>query len=246
MLGTIVNVLAISIGGFLGIILKKGIPEGYKKTIMQGLGLSVFVVGLSGTFKSENILIMITCVAVGSILGEAMAIEKKLEAMGNWLEKRFNNGGQGTIAKGFVTASLIYCVGAMAIVGSLESGLTGNHETLFAKSLIDGISAIIFSSTMGIGVVFSSIAVLIYQGLITLSASLMKPFLVEGVINEMTAIGGLLIMGISLNILEIKKINVGNMLPAVFLPILYPLLMSLFSKITLVIQQLLFAFGGFL
>lgn len=245
MLGTIVNVLAIAIGGLLGIFLKRGIPEGYKKTIMQGLGLSVFVVGLSGTLKSENILIMITCVALGSIIGEAMAIESKLEAMGRWLEKRFSNG-EGSIAKGFVTASLIYCIGAMAIVGSLESGLTGNHETLFAKSLIDGISAIIFASTLGIGVVLSSIAVFVYQGIITLSASVIKPFLVEGVINEMTAIGGLLIMGISLNVLEIKKIKVGNMLPAVFLPIVYPIVIPILSKVGIVLQHLYSTIGGLL
>ncbi len=221
MLGTIVNAAAIIIGGLLGVFLRKGIPDSYKSTIMQGLGLCVFIIGLSGAFKSQNLLLMIFSIVLGSIIGEALAIEDKLERLGSWLEK--NTGkGEGTVAKGFVTASLIYCVGAMAIVGSLESGLTGNHETLFAKSLIDGISSIIFASTMGIGVAFSALAVFVYQGILTITAVFMKPFLIESVIAEMSAIGGLLIMGIALNILELKRIKVGNMLPAVLIPILYP------------------------
>ncbi len=221
MLGTIVNALSIMAGGLLGIFLRRGIPESYKTTIMQGLGLSVFVIGLGGALKSENILLMIFCVVIGSIIGEIIAIEDNLDKMGQMLEKRFSKG-DGSIAKGFVIASLIYCVGAMAIVGSLESGLTGNHQTLYAKSLIDGVSAIIFASTLGVGVALSAIAVFVYQGIITLSATFIKDFLTTDVVTEMSAIGGLLIMGISINILDIKKIKVGNMLPAVFLPILYP------------------------
>ena len=221
MLGTIVNSVAIIVGGLVGILLRKGIPDSYKKTIMQGLGLSVFIIGISGTFKSQNILLMIFSIVIGSIIGEALAIEDKLEKLGNWLEGSMGKS-EGTVAKGFVTASLIFCIGAMAIVGSLESGLTGNHETLFAKSLIDGVTSIIFASTLGIGVVFSSIAVFVYQGFITVTATFMKPFLIESVIAEMSAIGGLLIMGIAINILELKRIKVGNMLPAVFIPILYP------------------------
>lgn len=243
MLGTIVNTLAIIAGGLCGILLRKGIPDGHKKTIMQGLGLSVFVIGLSGTFKSQNILLMITCIVLGSIIGEALAIENKLEDMGKWLEKRFSKG-EGTIAKGFVTASLIYCVGAMAIVGSLESGLTGIHDTLYAKSLIDGISAIIFASTLGIGVAVSSVAVFVYQGFITLTAAFIKPFLIESVINEMSAIGGLLIMGISINILEIKKISVGNMLPAVFLPIFYPIIEPFLGRVAILFQSIFSYLGG--
>ncbi len=238
MLGTIVNAAAIAVGGLLGILLRKGIPESYKNTIMQGLGLCVFIIGLSGTFKSQNLLLLIFSIVLGSIIGEALAIEDKLERLGNWLEK--NTGkGEGTVAKGFVTASLIFCVGAMAIVGSLESGLTGNHETLFAKSLIDGISSIIFASTMGIGVVFSAIAVFAYQGFITVTAAFMKPFLIESVIAEMSAIGGLLIMGIALNILELKRIKVGNMLPAVLIPIFYPFLQPYLALVVEFFSRLL-------
>lgn len=238
MLGTIVNSAAIIVGGLLGILLRKGIPDSYKTTIMQGLGLSVLIIGLMGAMKSENILLMIFSIVIGSIIGEALKIEDKLQKLGDWLEGNVGKG-EGTMAKGFVIASLIYCVGAMAIVGSLESGLTGNHETLYAKSLIDGISAIIFASTLGIGVVFSAVAVFIYQGIITIGAGFIKPFLVDGVIAEMSAIGGLLIMGISINILEIKRIPVGNMLPAVFIPIFYPMIQPLLNMVMAFIEKLM-------
>ncbi len=220
MLGTIVNALAIVTGGVLGVFLRKGIPEGYKATIMNGLGLSVFIIGLSGALGGEDILLMISSVVIGTIIGEAVKIEYGLERLGLWIENKVG-AKEGGIAKGFVTASLIFCIGAMAIMGALESGLTGNHEILFAKSLIDGIMAVILASTLGIGVAFSGAAVFLYQGLITVTAAFMKPFLIESVITEMSAIGGLLIMAISINVLEIKKIRVGNMLPAVFIPIIY-------------------------
>lgn len=223
MLGTIVNAVAIIVGAIVGVFLKKGIPEGYKATIINGLGLSVLVIGLSGALGSQDILLMIASVVIGTILGEALKIEKGLENIGYWIENKAGSK-EGGIAKGFITASLVFCIGAMAVMGALESGLTGNHETLFAKALIDGIMAAMFASTLGIGVAFSGVAVFVYQGLITLTASFMKPFLIESVITEMSAIGGLLIMGIGINVLEIKKIRVGNMLPAVFIPILYYIL----------------------
>lgn len=242
MLGTVVNALAIIIGGLTGILLRKGIPDTYKETIMQGLGLCVSVIGLMGAFKTQNLLLVIFSIVIGIIIGEALRIEERLNSIGGNMERAVmkisywykaflkrigkdisQNGEQneGRITKGFVTASLIYCVGAMAIVGSLESGLTGNHETLFAKSLLDGVSSVIFASSLGIGVVFSSIAVFVYQGFITLTATYIKSLLVESVIIEMSAIGGLLITGIGINILEIKRIKVGNMLPAVFIPIVF-------------------------
>jgi len=220
MLGTIVNALAIIVGGICGVFLRKGIPEGYKTTIMQGLGLSVFIIGLSGALKGQDLLLMISSVVIGTIIGEAIRIEHGLEKLGLWIESKVS-AKEGGVAKGFITASLVFCIGAMAIMGALESGLTGNHEILFAKALIDGIIAVIFASTLGIGVAFSGAAVFVYQGIITLTATSMKPLLIESVITEMSAIGGLLIIGISSNIMEIKRIKVGNMLPAVFIPIIY-------------------------
>ena len=238
MLGTIVNTVAIIIGGLIGLLLRKGILDNYRTTVMQGIGLSVLAIGLMGVFKSENIILMIFSVVLGGIIGEKLQIHKKLNDLGLWIEDKMG-GGEGTVAKGFVTASLLFCVGAMAIVGSLESGLTGNHETLYAKSLIDGISAIIFSSTLGIGVVFSAGAVFIYQGIITLAASGLRHLLVDAVIAEMSAIGGLLIVGISLNVLEIKRIPVANILPAVAIPIIYQLVQPLILGLMAVVQNLL-------
>lgn len=230
MLGTIVNGLAIIAGALLGIVLKKGIKDEYKTTIMDGIGLTVIIIGIMGGIKSENIILVIASIVIGSILGEIIGIENKLDQLGDKLQKSFG-GRDSNFSKGFVTASLVYCVGAMAIVGSLESGIQGNHQTLFAKSILDGISAIIFSSTLGIGVAFSALPVFIYQGIITILANSVKDFLTPEVINEMSAVGGILIMAIGINILEIKKIKVGNMLPAIFIPITYYILTNYISII---------------
>ena len=194
---------------------------------MQAISLAVILIGLKMAFKTDAILLVIFSLAIGSILGEFLKIEDRLENMGKRLETRLAKAGHGGIAKGFVVASLVFCVGSMAIVGSMESGLTGNHQTLFAKSALDGLTSIIFSSTLGVGVLFSSISVFIYQGFITVTASLMKPFLIPPVINQMSGVGGLLIMAIGINLLEIKKINVGNMLPGIFIPLIYYMLKQL-------------------
>ena len=220
MLGTIVNTLAIIVGSLLGLVFRGGIPNQYRDTLMQGLSLAVILIGLKMAFKTEGILLVIFSLVIGGLMGELIRIEDRLENLGKRIETRFAKTGNG-IAKGFVVTSLIFCVGSMAIVGSLESGLTGNHQTLFAKSALDGLASIIFASSFGIGVLFSSISVFLYQGLITLTASLIKPFLVNTVINQMSAVGGLLIMAIGINLLEIHKIRVGNMLPAIFVPLIY-------------------------
>jgi uncharacterized membrane protein YqgA involved in biofilm formation len=144
--------------------------------------------------------------------------------MGAWFQSKVSKGGGGNFAQGFVTASLLFCVGAMAIVGSLEDGLTGDAGTLLAKSILDGVSAVIFAATMGIGVVFSAIPVFIYQGAITLLAGFIKPFLTDMVISQTSLVGSILIIGIGFNMLELKKFKVGNMLPAIFIPIIYYIL----------------------
>ena len=226
MLGTIVNTLAIIAGSLLGIVFRGGIPNKYQVTIMQAISLAVMLVGLKMAFKTDAILLVIFSLVIGSIFGEFLKIEGRLENLGKRLEAKFAKAGNG-IAKGFVVASLVYCVGSMAIVGSMESGLTGNHQTLFAKSALDGLSAIIFASTFGIGVLFSSISVFVYQGILTLTSTLMKPFLITPVIDQMSGVGGLLIMAIGFNLLEIQKIKVGNMLPAIFIPLIYYMLKQL-------------------
>ncbi|KRQ87305.1 putative membrane protein YdfK [Caloramator mitchellensis] len=224
MLGTIVNFFSIIVGSLLGLVFKKGMPERINETIMSGLALCVLLIGVSGTLKSQNILLIIFSIVIGGIAGELVNIDKLLNNLGDFIEGKLK--GKGNVSEGFVTASLLYCVGAMAIVGSLQSGLEGNHKILFAKSILDGVSAIIFSSTLGIGVVFSAFSVLIYQGLITLMASFLKPLLVTATINEMTAVGSLLIIGLSFNMLKISKIKVANLLPAVIIPILYQVVLN--------------------
>jgi len=228
MIGTIVNTAAIMAGGIVGLLMKKGIQPRYKTTVMQAIGLSVILVGLQSALKASDLLGVIICISVGSLLGEALDIEERIEALGVWAEKRFNRSGNGLFSKGFVTASLVFCVGSMAIVGSLESGLSGNHATLFAKSLLDGITSIVFASTFGSGVLLSGIPVMIYQGTITVAASLLKPFLTSDVIAQMSGVGGLLIAAIGSNMLQVTRIKVGNMIPAILLPIFYCAVLKLF------------------
>ncbi len=230
MLGTIVNALAIVVGSLLGVVFSKGIPENYRETVMHGAGLSIVLIGLKSAFTSDHLLVVLISVIFGALIGEFLKIEKHLESLGAWLEGKVvsRSGDTRSIARGFVTASLVFCVGSMAIVGALESGLTGNHQTLFAKSILDGVISIVFASTLGIGVIFSSIAVFLYQGFITLTAVFMKSFLVPETIEQMTSVGGLLILALALNMLKITTIRVGNLLPGIFLPLLYFVVCQIF------------------
>jgi uncharacterized protein len=223
MLGTIANALAIIAGSLLGLLFSRGIADNFKEIILSGVGLSVVLIGIKSALVSNDLMVVIFSVVIGALLGEGLKIETKLQTVGNFLEKKVAAKSSDTksFARGFVTASLVFCVGSMAIVGSLESGLTGNHQTLFAKSVLDGVTSVIFASTMGLGVMFSSVAVFLYQGLITLTAGLMKNFLVPETIAQMTSVGGLLIMAIGFNMLKITTIRVGNLLPAIFLPLIY-------------------------
>ncbi|MFZ0614526.1 MAG: DUF554 domain-containing protein [Desulfobacterales bacterium] len=223
MLGTIVNTLAIIAGSLIGLLFRGGIPEKYSRTMMQAIGLAVVLIGVKTALKTDALLMVILSLAIGSMVGEFLRIEDRLEQLGHWIGSRFSKDS-GEIAKGFVSASLLFCVGAMAIVGSMESGLSGNHQTLFAKSVLDGIGSVVFASTLGIGVIFSAVSVFAYQGFITLTASFLKLFLVPAVVSQMSAIGGLLIVAIGFGLLDIKRIKVGNMLPAIFVPFIYQLL----------------------
>lgn len=223
MLGTIVNSLAIVAGSLLGLLFSRGIAERYREIIMQGVGLAVVLIGVKSALVSDSLLVVILSVICGAVLGEAATIEARLEALGRLLERKVaaKSSDTSSFARGFVTASLVFCVGSMAIVGSLESGLTGNHQTLFAKSVLDGVASVIFASTMGLGVMFSGVAVFLYQGLITMTAFAMKNLLVPQTIGQMTSVGGLLIMAIGLNMLKITAIRVGNLIPAIFLPLIW-------------------------
>jgi uncharacterized membrane protein YqgA involved in biofilm formation len=227
MMGTIVNSIAVVAGALLGVLLRKGIKEQYTSTIMDGMALAVVIIGIMGAMEMNNLIVVLASIVVGSIIGEKLDLDKRLDNLGTSMEKRFGKG-DSDFSKGFIMASLVYCIGAMSILGALESGLTGNHETLYAKSVLDGVSAVIFASTFGIGVAFSAVAVFIYQGSITLLASSVKDLLTPEVINEMSSIGGILIMAIGINILGIKKVKIANMLPAIFIPIVYYSLVALF------------------
>ena len=220
MLGTFANVAAIIVGGLIGTLLKNGLSPKISDTVLKGLALCVLLVGISNALKVNNLLLVFIAVVFGAIIGEWLDIDQKLKSFGDGLAAKLKGHG-GKVSEGFVTGSLLYCVGAMAIVGSLESGLSGNHQTLYAKSILDGVVAIIFASTLGIGIVLSAFSVLLYQGAITLAAASLQPLLSEGGKADITCIGGLLIIGIGLNMLEQHNIKVANLLPAAFIPLLY-------------------------
>ena len=207
MLGTIVNAAAIILGGALGLLFGHSMPEKMNSTIIQGLGLAVLLVGIDMALQTNNSLVVIGSLVIGGAIGECIDIEKKLKSLGTWMEKKFTSGEDGRFTRAFISASLIYCIGAMSITGSIESGIKGNHSILMVKSLLDGTTAIVFAASMGAGVLASAIPVLLYQGAITLAAALLQNVLSQPIITEMSATGGLLIVGIGLNILQIKEIS---------------------------------------
>lgn len=213
--GTVINGIAIIAGALLGVLLGRLIPDRLSEITMQGLGLAVLLIGLQMALQSEQVLILIFSLTLGGISGELLNLEEKFLAVGRRLEKLVG-GKQSHLARAFVYATLIYAVGAMSITGALESGLLGRHQILYAKSALDGISAVVFASTMGIGVAFSALPVMLYQGSIALLARWVSLFLTEAVIVELSAVGGLLIVAISLNLLQLKTLKVGNLLPALF------------------------------
>ena len=235
--GTIINSLAILAGSLLGLLLQAvtrrsskdvdsgGIGGRLQTIVMEGMALCVLYIGVSGSLKGQNTLIAIISTAVGAIIGELLDLDRRMHTLGDWVQARtarliHTQEGAPSVADGFVTASLLFCVGAMAIVGSLENGLTGNYDTLKAKSVIDGIAALVFASSLGVGVAFSAVAIFLYQGAISLAAGLLAPLLSDTVIAEMTCVGSLLIAALGLNMLNVTKIRVMNLVPAIFLPIL--------------------------
>ncbi|PKM93445.1 MAG: DUF554 domain-containing protein [Firmicutes bacterium HGW-Firmicutes-1] len=228
MLGSIVNAVAIVLGCLLGLLVKNGLKDKYKEIVMHGIGLSVLFIGTSSAISgllnpdSESILFILSLV-IGGLVGEWIGIERRLEGLGDFLQKKIGKG-EHNISQGFVTASLIFCVGTMAIIGSLESGLRNNHNMLFAKAVLDGITAIILTTTLGIGVVFSAVAVLLYQGTIVVFASYIEPYLSVDIIREMSIVGGILIVGIGLSMLDILRVKTANMLPAILVPAVWYLI----------------------
>ncbi|WP_343342498.1 DUF554 domain-containing protein [Terrisporobacter petrolearius] len=226
MFGVIVNSLAIVFGGLLGLLINKGIPKRLDKSIMDGLALVVIYMGISGALKGDNPLYVIISMTIGIIIGELIDIDNLLNKLGSYLDEKFSkkklsdSGEKNKISKGFVSSSLLFCVGAMAVVGSIQSGLSNDNSVLLAKSVLDGISSIFFAASMGVGVLLSSMAVFLYEGIITIGASGLSNILSTSVITYMTCVGSLLIMAMGLNMIKACDIKVANMLPAMFIPII--------------------------
>jgi uncharacterized membrane protein YqgA involved in biofilm formation len=226
--GTLINVVAILVGSALGMVFNTKLPEKALATVMQGVGLFVVFIGLQMTlsadfasvseyFAVDGVLVVLVCVLVGGIAGSLLGIERRLDALGQAIERRYaKKTGRGQIAQGFVVASLLFCVGPMAIVGSINDALLGDIRTLATKAVLDGTASVAFASTLGLGVAFSAGAVLVYQGTITLLASFMRSALSAPVVHVMQGVGGLLVLGIGINLLGMAKIQVGDLLPALF------------------------------
>ncbi len=219
MLGVLVNVGTVLAGSLVGLFLKRGIPEKVTEALMIGIGLCTVFIGISGALQGENTLVLILSMAIGSVIGTLLDIDKQLNRLASYVEARFKQkDGQVTVAEGFVTASLLFCVGAMTIVGSLQAGLTGDCEMLFTKATLDLISSCVLAASLGIGVLLADIFVLVFQGGIVLLAGFVAPFLTDYAIAEMTCAGSVLIIALGLNLIGVTKIKVANYLPVIFIP----------------------------
>ncbi len=229
MLGVIVNMLAAIVGGTLGTVFKKGIPEKITNGIMIAVGLCVIYIGIDGALKGENTLVLIISMLVGTAIGSLIDIDDKINRLAKWVENKFNKGKKKvSIAEGFVTATLLFCVGSMTVVGSLNAGLLGDNQMLYTKSLLDLISGTMIAASCGIGVVFSAIPILVFQGGIVLLAELLSGVLTATAIDEMTCVGSVIIIALGLNLVGISKFKVANFMPAI---VLAPLVCMLFEAL---------------
>ncbi|MBN1179848.1 MAG: DUF554 domain-containing protein [Anaerolineae bacterium] len=230
MVGTILNTLVVALGGTAGALLGNRLPPRLRAIVMQGVGLVTLVVGMQMALKTGNVLIVLGSVLIGGMLGEWWRLEDRLEALGGWLEARaarFPVLTRGDFTRGFVTASLVFCVGPMAVLGAIQDGLSGDYTLLSIKSVLDGFSSLAFAASMGMGVAFSALTVLVYQGALSLGAGVFQSVLTDAMVTEMTATGGVIILGIGLTLLEIKRIRVTNFLPALALA---PVLVALWDR----------------
>jgi len=239
MLGPIVNALVIVICALVGCFLVKGIPERFSEIVKKAAALATIFIGINGAMKNEDVLLFIMSLVIGAVLGELVDIDKWMNRLGQWAQQKIEAGKTEKksagkpghdFAKGFTAASILFCTGSMAIVGSMQSGLMGNHEILFAKSVLDGALSVVFGASLGIGVAFSAVPVLLYQGGIALASQAASGLLSAEIINEMSAVGSLLIAGIGFNFLGVKEIKVANLIPAIFIPLIWiPLAGLVFS-----------------
>ena len=227
MLGTIVNAVVVLVMGTLGLIIKSRLSDKYKHAVLTAIGISVMFVGASGAIKNmmldnANPVLFIISLVVGVIIGTLIGIDKKVQKLGNLIQRKFAKKSENSsFTKAFTYSSVLFCAGTMSILGSIESGTQGVHTTLFAKASIDGITAMILASTEGIGVLFSAIPILIYQGAMTLLAGEVGQYLTADMLREIGIVGGIVITCIGIDMIEIKKIKIANFLPAIFIPIIY-------------------------
>jgi len=216
MLGTLLNASTVIIGSLIGLIIRSKLPKRITKTAFQGVGLFTIILGIMMAIKTTNLLIMIFSIVIGSIIGELIDIDKWINNFGEWLKNKFKTKNQ-KFSEGLVTAFLLYCMGSMTILGAIEEGLGGVPNLLVAKSILDGFSSIVLAATLGFGVIFSSIPLLIYQGGLTLLASNIQNSLTDIIVNEITAVGGIILLGLGISLLEIKKIKIINMIPSMII-----------------------------
>jgi uncharacterized membrane protein YqgA involved in biofilm formation len=245
MLGPVVNAVAIVFFSLIGVFLVKGIPERIEEILKKAIGLSVIYIGIRGAFDNERTLLLVMSMVFGAIIGELIDIDKWMNRLGLWAEKKLGmkndnssgisegavspNKSKHSFSKAFVSASILFCTGSMAIVGSMQSGLQGNHQTLFAKTILDGSMSLVFGASLGIGAAFSAIPVLLYEGAIALASTLIRDSLSPEIIREMSAVGSLIISAIGFNFLSIKEIKVANLIPAMFIPWAYLSVMGLIT-----------------
>lgn len=220
MLGPVVNAAAIVLCALLGRYVVRGLPERFEEIIKKAIGLSIVYIGIAGALENQRVMVLILSMVAGSVLGELIDLDGAMNRLGRWAEAKLGFT-DGNFSKGFVNASILFCTGSMAIVGAMNSGLSGNHEMLFAKSILDGVISIVFASAMGLGVAFSAVPVLLYEGAIALGAGLVKGWMTPAIITEMSAVGSLLIAAIGFNFLLTRQIKVANLIPAIFLPWLF-------------------------
>jgi hypothetical protein len=214
MVGTLINVASVVTGSAVGCAIGARLPESMQVTVVQGLGLVTTLIGIQAALETQNVLILLASILTGAVLGEALCLQGGLEALGNRFQAVFSKGAGTSPAEGFITASLVFCVGPMAILGSIQDGLKGDFKLLAIKSMLDGFASIAFSASLGWGVIFSAVSVLVYQGAITMAAGALHEVLSEGMVTEMSAAGGLIIVAIGLKLLRVKDIRIANFLPA--------------------------------
>lgn len=217
MLGTVVNTGAIIAGSLLGLLLRRKLSARYSDIVMKAIGLFTIVIGLDLAFKSSRMMLVLISLVLGGVVGELINLEGRLEWLGKKLQEKYSSGNSTLFVQGFVISSLLFCVGPLAIVGSMEDGLMGSHTVLFTKSLMDGTASVVLASAMGTGVLFSAGAVLVYQGLLTAAAMIFKGLIPMPYVNLMSAVGGILLLGVALNLILNIKLKVANLLPAIFI-----------------------------